>query len=119
MSESASTPFDLYARQGDTFSRVVTWLEDDGSTAIDLTGYSVSWVIGRGFGDDTATEYTDADTEVSVVAADGEITLALSPAQTRALTRRVYKYELTVTSAGGVATTILDGMLHVEPEVME
>lgn len=118
MSESAPTPYTLTLRRGDTWTRTITWTEDDG-TAIDLTGYTVSFVIGRGFNDDTATEYTQADSEVSVSAADGEVTITLSPAQTRALTKRVYQYELTVTSAGGVATTILDGLLMVEPEVSE
>lgn len=118
------TPYTLYARRGDTFPTggsgvVVTWLEDDEVTPIDLTGYSVEWSIGRGFDDDAATTYTEADAAVSVVAASGRVTLSLTPAQSRALSRRVYQYELTVTSAGGVATTLLEGQLFVSPEVSE
>jgi len=36
MSEAAPVPFDLAARAGDSFRRVLTWTEDDG-TPIDLT----------------------------------------------------------------------------------
>jgi len=115
VSDTAPTPYTLVARAGDTFTRVLTWTESDG-TAIDLTGGSVEWSLTDGT---TTTTYED-ETEASITTpASGEITLALTPTQTRALFGSVWRYEVTITDSGGLRTTLLEGLLTVGREVAE
>ena len=105
----------LHARAGDTFTRVLTWTEED-TTPINLAGASIEWSLAaRG----TATKYEDT-TQASITdAAAGEITLALTPTETRALYGRAWAYEVTVTLSTGARTTILQGHLAVAKEVVE
>ena len=117
MSETAAAAFDLVARAGDTFARVLTWLEDDGTTPVNLTGASVEWSLVSGA---TETKYEDVAQASITTAASGIITLALTPAELRALfaLSQSWSYEVTVTDAGGVRTTLLDGTLSVLREVL-
>ena len=116
MSDTAPTPYTLVARAGDTFTRVLTWTESDGTTAIDLTGASVEWSLTDGT---TVITYED-ETEASITTpASGEVTLALTPTQTRALFGSAWRYEVTITDAGGLRTTLIEGLLTVGREVAE
>lgn len=110
--------FDPPARQGDTFTRVMYLRADDGTTPIDLTNASVEWGIAPIPDGEPSQQFVD-DAECSITnALTGEITLLLSPAQTRLLTARAYAFEVTVTFGSGVRTTILDGFLPVDQEVV-
>jgi hypothetical protein len=117
MSERAPVPYDLVARAGDTFARILTWFEDDGTTPVNLTGASVEWSLVSGTHE---FPYVDVAQASITTAASGIITLTLTPTLTRALfaLRRSWSYEVTVTDAGGVRTTLLDGTLSVLREVL-
>jgi hypothetical protein len=114
-----SYSFDPGARRGDSFTRTLRYLEDNGTTPIDLTGASVEWGLAPvpdgtpklQFVDDSSASITDE--------AQGTIVLALTPIQTRALKARAYAFEVTLTYAGGTRETILDGFLPVTQEVVE
>jgi len=116
MSEAAPVPFDLAARAGDSFRRVLTWSEDDG-TPIDLTSASVEWSLVTG-----ATEFQYMDSAEAGVtdATAGEVTLALTPTQTREVAATGYtcRYEVTVTLADSSRETLLHGVLSVAREVI-
>lgn len=108
------TSFPLEARAGDTFTRVLTWTDDD-STAYDLTGGSVEFSLKAGT---TEYQYED-DAHASITdAAAGEVTLVFTPTETRALHGLAWWYEVTVTLVDTTRTTILEGILSVTGEVV-
>lgn len=109
----------LQAKQGDTFKRVFTYKDDDGN-AIDLTGCSVEFSIARTRGGAPAWTYDSAPEVVITNDEGGEITVTLTPAQTRLWERREeFVYELTVTFTDDTRTTILEGALEVRLEVVD
>jgi hypothetical protein len=115
---SAPIPYPLWARAGDSFTRTLTWTEDDGITPVDLTDASVEFSLASRFADPIVYQFEDTD-EASVTSeAGGVITLALSPEQTRELFGRVWRYEVTVTLADESRITLLDGTLTVSAEVV-
>ena len=105
----------LHARAGDTFKRTLTWTEDDG-TPINLTGASVEWSLAA-----RATEYQYEDVTQASISDPiaGEITLALTPTETRALYGHAWSYEVTITLLDTTRTTILEGVLTVGREFVE
>lgn len=105
----------LDGRAGDSLKRVVTWTDSE-DTPIDLTDASVEWGLRNGL---TTRQYIDAAQAQVTNAATGEITLALTPTETRELAGKLWKYELTVTLADETRTTILHGFLSLEREVVE
>lgn len=111
--------FDPAARRGDSFTRTLRYLEDDGTTAIDLTGASVEWGLAPVPDGSPKLQFVD-DASASITnPGAGTIVLALTPIQTRALKARAYAFEVTITYAGGTRETILDGFLPVSQEVVE
>jgi len=117
MSESSPESYSLAARAGDSFRRVLTWSEDDG-TPIDLTSASVEWAIATGV---TSFQYEDTAEAGITDATAGVVTLALTPIQTRELvaTGYTWRYEVTITLADSSRETILHGVLSVAREAAE
>lgn len=118
----AAGEYNMTIEQGTTFSLVVT-AEQPAGTALNLTGYTVASQIRKSYDSDLIETFTTVVTD----AAEGEITLSLTPAQTRSLVVRkssnhdkpasFYVYDLEITSAGGVVTRLLEGRIEVSPEV--
>jgi hypothetical protein len=114
-----SYSFDPAARRGDSFTRTLRYLEDNGTTPIDLTNASVEWGLAPVPDGLPKLQFID-DASASITnAAQGTIVLSLTPVQTRALKARAYAFEVTITYAGGTRETILDGFLPVVQEVVE
>jgi len=104
----------MFTRAGDTFTRIITWTEDDG-TPIDLTSASVEWsLVGGGI----QQQYVDSPEASITNAAGGEVSLVLTPTQTRSLAGGTHAYELTVTMVDATRITLLFGSLSVEREVL-
>ena len=112
--ESPAAPHRMVARAGDTFTRIITWTEDDG-TPIDLTGASVEWSLA-GHGKDV--QYVDSAEASILDAVAAKTKLNLTALQTRDLEGLTMEYELTITLVDGTRTTILFGSLPVEAEVL-
>ena len=104
----------LYVEAGATFSRTVTYTNDDG-TLFDLTGYTAELQVRETVSSASAaiTKTPSIDTETA------EISWIFTAAETAALTasKYVYALELTKTSDGTV-TRLLEGDLTVSPEVV-
>jgi len=114
---SAPTPFTLYARAGDSFTRTLTWTDDAG-VPIDLTDASVEWALAGRYSDPIVYQYEDTDEAEITDEAAGVVTLSLTAEQTRELAGRDWRYEVTLTFADETRVTILDGVLVVAPEVV-
>jgi hypothetical protein len=114
-----SYSFDPAARRGDSFTRTLRYLEDNGTTPIDLTAASVEWGLAPVPDGSPKLQFVD-DASASITnAAQGTIVLSLTPVQTRALKARAYAFEVTLTYGNGTRETILDGFLPVVQEVVE
>lgn len=108
----------LAVRQGDSWSRVLTLTEDDGSTPIDLTGCSVEFSIAKARRKSPSWTFVDAEQATVTDPAGGEITLSLGPDDSRAFGKlEELEYEVTVTFADGSRVTVLEGALSVRLEV--
>ena len=107
--------YTLTTRAGDSFSRPVRLLEDDGSTPVNLTGASVEWALAtRG----AAEQWAD-DSHVRITnAAEGRIALRLTPNETREFYGRSWRYEVTVTFADASRLTVLEGVFSVNREAV-
>lgn len=105
-------------KQGDSFSRTIQLLEDDGTTPIDLTGASVEFSMAKGRGKSPSwTWVDDPDRALITSPAQGEIRWGLFPGDTRAVGKyEVFPFEVTVTFADGTRLTVLDGEFDMRLE---
>jgi hypothetical protein len=114
-----SYSFDPAARRGDSFTRTLRYLEDNGTTPIDLTSASVEWGLAPVPDGSPKLQFVDDGSAAITNAAGGVITLTLSDVQTLALKARAYAFEVTIRYANGTVETILDGFLPVDQKVVE
>src|SRR5215467_10077411 len=99
--------------QGDDWAAMVTVLNTDG-TAADLTGYTAQAQIREGVADQSwliAASFTCA------VVLPNLISISLTTAQTTLLRQPSYRWDLQVTSASGIVTTLLAGEVQMIFEV--
>jgi len=104
----------LLIDQGANFSSDVT-VRDAIGTAFDLTGYTVSAKMAKGY---SSTRTRTTITTTILAPTTGVITLSLLPNITQTLDaeRYVYDVELTQTSTGTV-TRVIEGIITVRPGV--
>lgn len=103
----------IFIDQGSTFSSIVTVNGSDG-LVFDLTGYTARGQIRKAYASTTYTALTVTINNPE----DGEIVLALTAAQTAALSsgRYVYDIEIVETSSGAV-TRVIEGQVEINPRV--
>ena len=104
----------LYVEAGATFSRVITYTDDDGNL-VDLTGHTAELQVRQ-----TVQSETAILTQVPVLGGVlGTISWSFTPAETATLIveKYVYAIELTKTSDGTVLR-LVEGDLTVSPEVV-
>lgn len=110
----------LELKQGDSWTRVLTYLEDDETTPIDLTDCSVEFSLAKARRKTPKWTFTSSPNAAITDAAAGEITIYLSPDDTRAFGKlEELQYEVTITFADDSRLTILEGPLLVRLEVAE
>ena len=100
----------LYIDQGADFSADIG-IFDDFNSSWDLTGYLGAAKIKKSYNSSTSTPFT-----VSVNAA-GTITLALSAVNTSTLAEGRYLYDVVITSAAGLKTRVIEGLVTINPGV--
>lgn len=111
------TKKNLTLRQGDTFRHTFLYVASDGSTIIDMTGYSARLQI-RDSVDSSSYHYeavSGGDITISGVA--GSIALSIPAADTAAFTFVRAVYDLEVTDAAGNVTTIVEGVVKRRKQV--
>jgi hypothetical protein len=109
--------YDISADQGATWSEVWTWLDADG-VPVDLTGYAakLDWVAHDGT---VLLSLTDRD-GIALGGPSGTVTPTASAAQTGAVPAKLgVRYDLFLTSPGGVVTRLLAGAVNVTPRVTQ
>ena len=110
---------DITIDQGSTYSDTIT-LKNTDDTAFDLTSYSVRAKLRRSISSSTATDFTCTVTNAS----GGIFTMALTSAQTAALTAQnymttIYHYDVEIYDSASPPTVyrVLRGRAFIEPEV--
>ena len=101
--------------QGATFSSDVT-VKDANNNAFDLTGYSASAKMAKGFSS-TRTR-TSITCTISTPASSGVVTLSLTADQTSALDEGRYVYDLEILqTSSSTVTRVIEGIISVRPQV--
>ena len=103
---------ELTLEQGASFTTTVTVNGSDGSPT-NLTSYTAAAQIRKSYYSTTANSFT---VTVSNAAA-GELTMAMSAANTANLTPGRYVYDLLITSPTAVKTRVVEGIVTLLPSV--
>lgn len=101
----------LLIDQGSTFSVTINWTAEDGSY-IDLTNYTANSQLRKSYYSANSITFTANISD----AANGEVTLSLTPAQTANLKAGRYVYDLNMSNAN-VITRLVEGIATVMPGV--
>ena len=104
----------LRVEQGATFSSDVTVKDSDGN-AFDLTGYSASGSLAKGY----SSSFYDRTSFTCTIAtpSTGVITLDLTADQTNALEEGRYVYDVEITASDSTITRPIQGIVTVRPNV--
>ena len=99
---------ELNIEQYATFSTTVN-VEDSAGAAVNLFGYTAASQIRKSYYSSTANSFTTTVTGI----ANGEITLAMTAANTGNLTPGRYLYDLVITAPSGTKTRVVEGIVNV------
>lgn len=101
---------------GSTFERVLTYYASDGTTPIDLTGWTAKWRARRAVGDTTPV----IDETPAVGGALGTVTLLLTGAETALLSPGRYLYAVRIAAPvdGEPSERLIEGFIDVSPDVI-
>lgn len=104
----------LYIEAGATFTREITYTNDDG-TLFDLTDYTAELQVRE-----TASSATATITKTPTISVpDGTISWTFSAAETSTLTADKYVYALELTKTDGTVIRLVEGNLTISPEVVK
>ena len=99
---------ELNVEQYATFSTTVN-VEGSAGAAVNLFGYTAASQIRKSYYSSTANSFTTTVTGI----ANGEITLAMTAANTGNLTPGRYLYDLVITAPSGTKTRVVEGIVNV------
>tara|TARA_B100001778_G_scaffold243750_1_gene204062 strand:- start:884 stop:1216 length:333 start_codon:yes stop_codon:yes gene_type:complete len=103
---------DIIIDQGTTFSTVVTVTDDNGNV-VDLTNYEAASQIRK-------HHTSSAVTSTFVITnggTNGQLTLELAWSATASMAAGRYVYDVEVTTAAGVVSRVVEGIVTVNPQV--
>lgn len=114
----AAGELNIVIDQGSTFVMTIT-LTTDGTTPIDITGYSARMQMRTSHGAAaTALDLSTGGGEITLSdPTAGEYTVTVDDATTAALTPGSYVYDFESVDTGGAVTRIIEGSAVVSPEV--
>lgn len=103
---------ELTLEQGASFTTTVTVNGSDGSPT-NLTSYTAAAQMRKSYYSTTANNFTVTVSN----AANGELTMAMSAANTANLTPGRYVYDLLITSPTNIKTRVVEGIVTLLPSV--
>lgn len=104
---------ELTVDQGTTFETSVDLTNDDG-TYINVANYTFSSQIRKSYFSNTITANI---TTTIVDAANGNVKMSITSANTANIRAGRYLYDLKMTSPTGVTTRVIEGIITVTPQV--
>lgn len=112
----AAERYDLYLEAGATYTDVVTF-RDSAGALVNLTGYTAAMKIRPSKESSTVSLSLTHSSGLALGGAAGTVTITITAAQTTTLDSGDFVYDLKVTSAGGVATRLVEGNVTVSADV--
>jgi hypothetical protein len=103
---------EIQVEQYATFSTTIN-VEDTTGAALNLFGYSVNSSVRRSYYSETSTDF---NAFVSGIA-NGEITIAMTAANTANLTPGRSLYDVVITAPNGTKTRVVEGIVNILPGV--
>lgn len=108
----------LIIEQGADWQPVFQYLDEDGMTPIDLTGYSARMQIRQTAWDPTVlADMTTGNGKITISAPTGEVAIHLTAAETSALSFATAVYDLEIVAPNGLVTRLAAGALALSLEV--
>jgi hypothetical protein len=104
---------ELTLDQGTTFETSIDLTNDDGS-AINVTNFLFSSQIRKSY---YSTNVTANITTTIVDAPNGNVKLSVTAANTANIKAGRYLYDVKMTTASGVTTRVIEGIITVTPQV--
>jgi hypothetical protein len=101
----------LVIDQGTSFSTLIN-ITDTDDTSIDLTGFVGAAQMRKHFSSSNSTPFV-----VTIIPAEGALTLALSANTTANLVAGRYVYDVELTNENGIISRIVEGIVTVTPNV--
>lgn len=102
--------------KGDTAPVEVYYKNPDGS-AVDMTGYTAKFTAKDRVDDQSPIFQLTEVAGITIAATDGMLSVNMTPTQTSLLSWTGAHYDLEVTDAGGIVTTLVSGRIEVESEI--
>tara|TARA_Y100000114_G_scaffold152609_1_gene171153 strand:- start:965 stop:1336 length:372 start_codon:yes stop_codon:yes gene_type:complete len=115
----------LLCDQGATFRKTITMLQSDGTTVVDLTGYSARMKIKDEVGGTLIKSLTSAtngglDIGGGGSVTNGKIDILISATDTANFDApQTAVYDLEIVSSGGIVDRVLQGKFIINPEVTD
>ena len=81
---------------------------------MNLTGYTVASQLRKNY---TSTAYTAFTTALVSPPTSGRISMALTATQTTAIKAGYYYYDVEITNSAGTVTRVMEGKIHIKPNV--
>ena len=111
--------YDIEVDQGADHSFTINYADSNG-TPIDLTDYSYRMDVRVGLKDsELLFTLTEGDGIDASGEATGTILVTINNMRTGLLQNLVYRYDLEITSPGGVVTRLIEGSVTAKPEVTD
>ena len=114
----------LTCDQGATFRKTITMYQSNGTTVVDLTGYTARMKIKTEHGGTILKSLTSTTGQGLTMGGsagtpvNGEIDILISATDTTAFTPNVIGvYDLEIASSGGIVDRVLQGKFMITPEV--
>lgn len=108
--------YNITAEQGATFSRVLTW-RDENDALINLTGYTARMQVRADYASPTAAlSLTTENGKITLGGALGTVTLLVSAADMAAVSGASFVYDLEMVNGSNV-TRLVQGNFTVNAEV--
>ena len=105
---------ELYLDQGTTFNNVINLTDDVTNAYINVSGYVVRSQMRRSyFSANSSANITCTITD----AANGEITMSMTAANTSLLKAGRYLYDVEIVDTAGNTSRILEGIITITPQV--
>lgn len=105
---------ELFMDQGATFNNIINLTDDLTNTPINVSGYIITSQMRRSYYSANAS----ANITCTILnAANGEVRLFMSPANTANLKPGRYLFDLKTTDTANVVSRTLEGIITVTPQI--
>ena len=110
---------DITCRRGDTFSLTINFKQSDGTSPVDLTGYTFEMEVRSSADDDGDSPVINkSDIEISITnATGGTISIGVTDTVMETVEGDTYVYDIQAITSAGATTTWVTGSFTVNEDI--